>query len=356
MSKCLVTKLSNSSSNTELLRIGEARIAVKKVDKPTEGYQSFGLEVSKPVVLEIIGDGFFTDKTLTENKGKQLTYDVINKAIFVSNENLEIAILDKYSITVLATYYNGQTSTIQGENKTLCIDDYAYSNNLNSIFLNFAQVTGNIDSLKNLTALKLLSLNKTQVVGNIDSLKNLTTLTSVAFDYTQVTGNIDSLKNLTSLTGISLNSTKVTGNIDSLKNLTALKNISLNSTKVTGNIDSLKNLTALEVINLKNCTFNGDLALMPSSCRFASFQSNINTSFTWSTRPSSAKILAIEGNAKILNLDKMLQDQAQCQVGFTSSDSAWYKKISVVGTRTSASDAAISTLQSKGYTVTIIPE
>ena len=33
----------------------------------------------------------------------------------------------------------------------------------------------------------------------------------------------------------------------------------------------------------------------------------------------------------------------------------WYKSISLNGTRTSASDAAVKTLQQKGYTVSITP-
>ena len=312
MNKCLVTKLSGKCSNTELLRVGEVRIAFKKVDKPTKGNQAIDLNVNKPVILEIIGDGSFTDSSLNVNKGKQLSYNVTDSTVFVSNDNLEIAILDKYSIVTLKPYYyTGIVSEKEDfGNKSICIDDYSYSTNLNILYLTGIQVTGNIDSLKNLTA----------------------------------------------LTSISLNDTKITGNIDSLKNLTALTSISISNTKITGNIDSLKSLTALTSIISKQCTFKGDLALVPASCHFASFQDNINTSFTWSTRPSTAKIIAIEGNAKILNLDKMLQDQAQCQVGYISTDPSWFKAISVVGTRTSASDAAISTLQSKGYTVTITPK
>ena len=51
----------------------------------------------------------------------------------------------------------------------------------------------------------------------------------------------------------------------------------------------------------------------------------------------------------------MLQDQAQGVVGFSSGDAPEYKTIYVSGTRTSASDAAVQTLQSKGYTVSITP-
>ena len=107
-------------------------------------------------------------------------------------------------------------------------------------------------------------------------------------------------------------------------------------------------------MNFKYSKLIGDLATLPASCRFASFGTGKGSVFTWSNRLSTAKIIAIEGNASVTNIDKMLQDQAQCQVGFKLNDSTWYKTISVAGNRTSASDAAVSTLQSKGYTVSII--
>ena len=50
----------------------------------------------------------------------------------------------------------------------------------------------------------------------------------------------------------------------------------------------------------------------------------------------------------------MLQDQAQC-VSTAPSGNVQYKTIAVKGTRTSASDAALSTLQGKGYTVIVTP-
>ena len=80
------------------------------------------------------------------------------------------------------------------------------------------------------------------------------------------------------------------------------------------------------------------------------------SAFTWSTRPTSAKILSIAGPVSLSNIDKMLQDQAQCQVGVPQGYPSWYNIISVSGNRTSASDAAVQTLQNKGYTVTIVPE
>ena len=45
----------------------------------------------------------------------------------------------------------------------------------------------------------------------------------------------------------------------------------------------------------------------------------------------------------------MLINQAKCVVGFTSSDNSFKKAITARGTKTSASDAAVATLQQKGY-------
>ena len=164
------------------------------------------------------------------------------------------------------------------------------------------------------------------------------------------------MKNLTSLTYLSFYNTQVSGDIANLKNLTSLTYISLDYTKISGDIGELSGLIKCVNISLKGSTFTGDLSQIPSSCPFISFGYNKNTVLSWTNRPSAANILAIEGNAKITDVDKMLQDQAQCQVGFTESSPAWYKIISCIGTRTSASDTAVATLQQKGYTVSIIPE
>ena len=92
----------------------------------------------------------------------------------------------------------------------------------------------------------------------------------------------------------------------------------------------------------------GDLAILPDVCNEVATYFDKGSVFTWSTRPSSAYIIALGGAPLPSNVDKMLQDQAQCKVGTPTK-----KVISVIGTRTSASDAAVATLQQKGYTVSI---
>ena len=333
MSKCLVTKLSGSSSNTGLLKIGEMRIKFDKVAAPSINTQAFGLKVNKPVKIEIIGDGYFTDKTLSVNKGTWQTLTTESSDFFVSSNTTEVAILDKYALTSVRVDYSGQaSSTIDGSNKILSIDDLKYSTNISYIYLAGTQTTGSIESLRNLIALGYLNLKDTKVTGSIDSLKNLTNLTILNLD----------------------NDTQITGDISNLKNLTNLTSLYFNNTKVTGDISNLKNLTKVKDMRFANCILTGDLATLPADCKYISASGN--SVFTWSTRPSSSKIIAMVGSFKVINLDKMLQDLAQCEIGFTESSSIGDKAIFVKGTRTSASDAAVSTLQSKGYTVTIISE
>ena len=310
MNKCLVTKLKGSVSNNNLLKIGEMRMRIAKVENPTDATQSFGININKPVTFKIVGDGYFTDKTLVENKGKTITLDG-NNGVWVSNDDVEIAILDKYSINSINVNYPGQTSTSYGSNLYLDLSYLKYS-----------------------TALTYLDMHSTQVTGDIANLKNLTALTYMDVQNTQVTGDIANLKNLTALTYINIYNKQV---------------------PLIGNIGNLSTLTKCEIIQLKYSKLTGDLATLPSVCKFVSFGSDKGSVFTWSTRPSSAKIIAIEGKVSLTNIDKMLQDQAQCQVGFSTSDGIWLKTISVTGTRTSASDAAVQTLQQKGYTVTINP-
>ena len=374
MAKCLVTKLNGSVDNIELLRLGEMRIKVESVESPTKDTQGFGVSFIEPTTVEIVGDGYFTDNTLTENKGKSIVVSSLQGVIV--SQATTVAIRNKYKLLNLNVFI--PSGNPYGKNKVLNIEDLKYSTPLTYLNLSTVQASGDIANLKNLTNLIVLNISVTNVSGDIANLKNLTNLTVLNIAVTNVSGDIANLKNLTNLTNLSLDDTKVAGDIANLKNLTNLTEIGCYKTQISGDIANLKNLTNLtnlklsntqvpltgdigQLNTLSNCTkmilqyskLTGDLATIPSNCIFVSFQNDKGSVFTWSTRPSTAKIIAIEGSASLTNIDKMLQDQAQCQVGFSSSDQAWYKTISVAGNRTSASDDAVATLQQKGYTVSI---
>ena len=333
MNRCLVTKLNGSVDNTSLLRIGEMRIGISKIDSPNHWTQGFRITVNKLTVLEIIGDGYFTDVNLTANNGKKITLNPnVNKKVYVSNGNFEVAILDKYALVGIYDYdeYSEGNSTYSQKNKSI----------------------SDIGFFKYSTALASLGLSNTNLSGDIANLKNLTALTRIELNNTNLSGDIANLKNLTALTILKLSNTHVSGDIANLKNLTALTSMQLHNTQIplTGEISALSTLSKCKTISLQYSKLTGDLAILPDACCEVYLYYNKGSVFTWSTRPSSAYIISFGGAPLYSNVDKMLQDQAQCQVGPTAN-----KTISATGTRTSASDNAVATLQQKGYTVIINP-
>ena len=375
---CLVTKLKGAVDDSSLMHIGEFRIGISQVESPSSKTQSFNFIFTKDARLEIIGDGYFTDKALTANKGK--TLDIVANTptdVYVSTGNLEIAILDKYSLDRVIFGNNAEVVTSnQMNNRSMNINDLKYSTRLKNINVSSNKVTGDLSSIKNLTKLVDLSIANSQVFGDLSNIKNLTKLSLLYINNTKISGNISAISNLVNLTIINMiDATQLSGDLSSLSGLTKLEGLSIyNTPQISGDISALKNATKLRTIaldnthgdlssligitglgycSLKKSTITGDLAKLADACYFTSFQYNNGSSLTWTTRPSTANIMAIEGNPKIDNVDKMLQDQAQCVKAIPSSGEIWYSVISATGTRTSASDAAVSTLQEKGYTVSI---
>lgn len=305
MGKCLITKLNGKVDDSSILKIGEIRVSVSEVDNANMYTNGLQVVVSKETKAEIVGDGYFTDENFTENNGKTITLtpNIVN-FVYFSNGNYEIAIHNKYVLQRLLGYGKPVSGTIAQFNKKIKIEDLAYCANLINMNLYSMAATGDIRSIKGLSKLDYLSL-----LG------------------TDVDGDIANLKDLTHLTYINLGGTKVYGDIGSLKNLTALNYLSL-----TSNV-------------------NGDIAILsPMLTKLYT----VSSSLDWSTRPSTSKIIAIVNDPIIKNIDKMLQDQAQCVVGLVDSDLD-SKIIKARGTRTSASDDAVAALQANGYTVSITP-
>ena len=300
MNKCFITKLQGVVDNASLLKLGELRIGFSNNGNPSN-IQSIGVGVTNPVSLEILGDGYFTDSK-NSNLGKKMDFNYPSNAVNMVGSNT-LSIVEKYNLTTLSI------SSRQTNVTDFCIDDLKASKELVKLNMNSEFVTGDIASLGNL-------------IG---------------------------------LTTIDITGTSLSGNISIFSKFPKLASIYMTNSNVTGNIDVLYNNSVLTEIFASNTNITGDLAKLPELCTFISISNKNDNSFTWSTRSASSKIVAISGYPKITNIDKMLQDQAQCVTGITDSPDEFRKAISVTGTRTSASDAAVQTLQAKGYTVTITP-
>ena len=318
MGKCFVTKLAGSVNNPSLLKLGEIKV-ISNLTSIGNSNDFIRVEGSSgnAVTLKMESGYFRQSKDNDINAGTEMIVDTA-KEVFPSTGEHIISVIPKYNLTYL-------------QYVSLNIDGLSLSKNLKAIILNTTS-SGDISALKGLTALTTINLyNCSNVSGDISALKGLTALTTLKLLNTNVSGDISALGTLVNLTYFDLSSSK----------------------KISGSISSLSNLAKLTNFKLKASEVSGDLATLPADCIFASLDKLAK--FTWGSRPTNAKIVAIEGSPTISNIDKMLQDQAACQSAISSSDLAYYKTITATGTRTSASDAAVQTLQSKGYTVSITP-
>ena len=347
MTKCLITKLNGTVDNDSILRIGEMKFSINKIDSPTKDTQYLSITSQKDIKLKIIGDGYFTDESLSVNNGKTKAISANTQTVcYLSNNNFELVIPEKYSLNVI-----NDMETNAG-NKVFKLEDFKFLKNISMISLHNEKITGDISSLKDLATLSSLLLTGTNIIGDIANLKNLTALSLVNFSGTNVSGDIANLKNLTALTSIGLTNTNISGDIANLKNLTALTSLGISNTNVSGDIANLKNLTKLnKELRLEKLNLSGNIGDLPNNILFIT-NKNGKSNFTWTTS-SRTNILAMETIA-CDNIDKLLQDMSNMNANF-AGEAAYYKTIGLIGTRTSASDAAVQTLQSKGYTVSITP-
>lgn len=323
MGKCLITKLSGTVSDSSILKLGEARLAVKKVDAPSKDINKISLSYISNETVSILGDGNFTNDSMVENKGKtaNLTANESN-TLFYSNVDCEFSLPNKYNLLNINSF---------SPNTCFDIDSLKYSKNLYNIYFSGAKnVSGNISSLKDLSSINYLVLAGTSVTGDVSYLKDLTNVTDILLYNTSVFGDLSNFKNMTKLKELGIYNTLISGDLSSLKNLSRL----------SGNLS----------FSVKQ-TVTGDLAVVPNGILWIQVSPS-NPTLTW-TSTSRTNILAME-NVKCDNIDKLLNDMSALEAKFLSSQT-WHKTISLIGTRTSASDAAVQTLQSKGYTVSITP-
>lgn len=340
MGKCLITKLSGIVEDGTLLKVGEFKIQVSKLDAtPTVNTHSLSITPGEACDIYIIGNGYFTDKTFSQNLGKR--YNVTEKTtLYISNGDYEIHVPKKYGITTLEFPKKGGVLSFD-------IGELKYINGIKIASL-FGKISGDISSLSNLVNLSWLELTSSFVSGDVSSLANLANLVYLNLSSVGLEGNSSFLKGLTKVTNLTSLSNAITFNLEDLKNMTALETLwirgAVGDIGVFSDMSQLKSLTFL---NTKNTGLTGDLASISASCSYIDHIGAIGN-YTWGSRSTSAKILSIKGNPFIENVDEMLINQAKC-TGGSNSD----KQIVVSGNKTSASDDAVSTLKSKGYTIII---
>ena len=339
MKKCLVTKLNGQTDNPNLLKIGEMRIYFAKVSGSTP--RKIALSFNKDCQVSING-GYFTNNNLSSNIGTTEDFVAnVEKEIFISNDECYISIPNKYSL--LKGLCNSETMSFD-------ISSIKFSKGLISLDVGKSNVYGNISAFQGLQKITGLSLGNSQLYGDISALGKAISLTSLGITNTKIIGNISSLQQLTKLNILEVNETDVEGDIAALQNMTLLKFINANYSKLSGNISAFNNMSQLTTIYMKSKgTITGDISSLPANVVFLS--STAENKFTWeNTRPNSSSIISFDNVNFGSYVDSMLNNMANCTAKDVSN-----KVIKVIGTKTSASDAAVQTLQSKGYTVSVTP-
>ena len=315
MGKCLVTKLNGTVNNNDLLHIGEFVIGVESsaadelLFQVSLGNSEYYCEQTHKLDEENVSGG--VKKAIGDWHDLKSISAGLYRFHFFGKYNV-FAILEK---SKLGAYE---------------INGLSFLNKLTEFSLT-AKDFFDLDNLKQSKSLKMINVN-----GNI-------------------TGDISSLQGMSNVNNLIIYSSKVTGDISSLNGMSNLTNLS-GSLQINCYAQNLQQFTKLKSFVCENTVTKsnfGDIALLPEN--FTYLFIGENASISWTSRPSSSKIIGILGSPKLSNIDKMLQDQAQCVTGITSSSADYTKVISATGTRTSASDAAVQTLQSKGYTVSITP-
>lgn len=306
MGKCLITKMKGSVSGADLPVLGKIRIKL-------------------------------LDKTNDNNSNSQGYIQVKNSNIEWAGDENVIELGDGVRTIYFRQPKSGIVYCSDKKNVSDIMTNYMYAADVKFEDLN--------KYCRNLTSLSLSNSGQTGDLSEIADLR----LTGLSLSHSKVTGDITSLPNRYLLTTLDISNNKtISVNTQDFSICTGLTNLNLIDSMATGDIANLSVLTNLEVLDVKSTSVSGDLSSLAGLSKLYYF-TNWNLKNTWSSqdlRPSSSKIISGEFRfATATDTDNFLINMAKCQA---SDRKLIYFQQSH---RTSASDAAVSALQGKGYTL-----
>ena len=348
MGKCLVTKLQGSVNNSNLLKIGEMSIYVRKSNDAQASQYKLGIKTLKDSKVEIIGDGYFTDEGMVTNKGKIITIPANTiTTLYFSNGDYEAHISNKYDIDTFNLTDDGSSR----ENFiSIDLNDLSFSDNLKNVSLTNSKSYGTVESLQGKNVVSAF-LSNTEVVGNAKSI-NVGSLVALSINAKNISYDLSNLAGTTKLINVRFADTYLqTGNLSNLAGNTGLKYFGIIGKGLEGDLSVFSNFTNLtqSVFQNHSLNLNGNIGKLPDVITY--FFNDKTVDFTYS-KGSRTVILGCY-NVKLSNIDTFLNDMANLSA--PTSISSDHKIILLIGTRTSASDAAVQTLQRKGYTVSVTP-
>ena len=370
---CLVTTLQGECSGTGLKKIDELVFGFKTKPNATSSMVNFAI-VNFSTLLPTtftIEDGFITNldgvnlgNTVTTTAGS------VSIPIRINSENTFIKIKGKFLITSLGTVlpflspHNGWTCKYFA---TIDTDEFMFLNQLEDFVTDHTLLLkGDLQKINNssLRWIKLFNPYHTidipynnfeqETSGNFDSIVSAPKLQTISMGFFSVP--VDISKFSESATSIEIWNGRVVGNLDDayLPNLTQMR-LGYGDTAVpfelSGTIDNFTyDSEANSTISLWDCpNVSGNIGRLGKNCFY--FQSGNNSTFHYEKDVNRNYILCANNIHFSSGLDEFLIEQAKLPIHPTANngEAVGFRSMALFGEKTSASNAAVNTLKSKGF-------
>lgn len=273
----LMMKLPDAVTDNTLLKLGEIKFHAECNDNSVGVWSLVKDSILNPGGARIIGDGYFTNSSGTENLGKSVEFQEGNNTLqlYTKGSSFDLYLSDKYSLTLIRTVL---PDTSAGWSYTLVDGSFSGCSKLGTLAL--YRTSGQNVNLAEFADSPLVSIVSASLIspfcGDVSNLVK-DTLQTVDITGDALYGDISSFDGLTTLTSLKFNFSKVSGDISSVATCVALTNLSLENSDVTGTVESLLNAMFANgrqsgqfTINVKgtSATYNGNV---PTSDLVATF-------------------------------------------------------------------------------------
>lgn len=328
--KCLVTKLKGSVSDSSILKLGELRISQSVIESPSKNTQYINV-VSTGDIKSKVENGYFTDQNLSQNLGQEVVNN--NTAhLTISNSDCVISLFDKYNITELRC--KNPSANVDARSLNFCKE----------LTVLEAGINGDISNLKD-CPIKSIEVKNKEAYGDVAVLANKLNGESAnaVIASPNIVGDIAVFNNK-NISTLNISGSGISGTIDGL-NLPATTWLKLSSS-ISGKIEKFKSSKCNLV--LKESLVTGDISKTTGIAKLYGPKS-----LNWGDgTPSNFINLDMIVLPTIEELDRMLIKEAELVANASGSD-LLINVGCTEGNRTTASDSAVSTLKSKGVSITI---
>lgn len=349
----LVIQALDEITDASMRKLGEIRFpATKQGTGATK--TTINLTTNGAVTFKLLsGNGYFADTssatsgttTKTLASGVHTFYLKLNADDVICIENaMNITMAGNSSIEQFFKTADVNSPLVEGD-----ISEFEMMPEIIGVFLSSTAFKGDIAALASCTKIAGIYITDTKITGDIAALSKMSNLTGIYANRTPIYGDISALANK-SITSCSMTESGVYGNISVMSTWTNIvgATVSFNTTRVSGNVSSIG--SNILYFSAWWANLSGDLAGVASTTRQLDL-SGIIGSFSYTggqnvrfTNPQEFKL----GSSALStsDLDNLL-------ISLSKSTWSGNKLLSLKGARSSASDSAISTLQTNGVTVTI---